>query len=429
MKKFFTTNIGRLRLLGILEGVSLLILLFIAVPLKYFAGYSNLVKMLGPIHGALFLLFVFNSVSVGIQERWKFWKTTWKVVISCLIPFGTFYIDLSILAKLHQEKTAKGLLFLIMLIGLVGCSNPPSEHYYKNNIDFPKKLSAFKIFKGPMSQLKPQKNAHLLQLSSILFTDYTEKQRLLILPANTKLVFDGHELPNFPEGTIIAKTFYYSAHQTGEDQKIIETRILKKNAGLWNVATYVWNENQDDADLTYDGATVSVTITNPQGESKDIDYKVPSGEDCFVCHRSAKDLTPIGPKFRNLNRSISIGGTAVPQLEYFQKEGLIDIAARQSVTKLPSYSDKSVPIEQRARAYFEMNCAHCHNSNGFASGFGLDLSYETSYDKTGILTRKTNITHRMTIHDMPKLGTTQVDKEGLKIIQKYMETLKVAPSE
>lgn len=96
----FKTKIGRLRILAILEGISLLTLVFIAVPMKYGFGNPALVKMMGPIHGTLFLLFLFNTLSVGVEQHWKFRETTWKVLLACVIPFGTFYIDYKILKRL-----------------------------------------------------------------------------------------------------------------------------------------------------------------------------------------------------------------------------------------------------------------------------------------------------------------------------------------
>lgn len=102
MKKFFTTSIGRLRLLAFLEGTSLLVLLFIAVPIKYALQNPAWVKAMGPVHGALFLLFVFNALQVGIEQKWKFTTITWKVIVACFIPFGTFYIDYKILRKMSN---------------------------------------------------------------------------------------------------------------------------------------------------------------------------------------------------------------------------------------------------------------------------------------------------------------------------------------
>lgn len=110
MLHLFKTPIGRLRIIGFLEGISLILLIFIAVPLKYLCDYPALVKMLGPVHGLLFCLFVFLALSVGVSRRWSFSKITWKVLLACIIPFGTFYIDKhillpeSILQRQHHIK-------------------------------------------------------------------------------------------------------------------------------------------------------------------------------------------------------------------------------------------------------------------------------------------------------------------------------------
>lgn len=99
MKFLINTQIGRLRIISYLEGISLLILLFIAVPKKYIWNDPTLVKAMGPVHGLLFLLFIVNTISVAVEERWKFRDRTWKVLVACIVPFGTFYIDHYILRK------------------------------------------------------------------------------------------------------------------------------------------------------------------------------------------------------------------------------------------------------------------------------------------------------------------------------------------
>jgi integral membrane protein len=100
MIQLLKTKVGRLRLLGYLEGISLLVLVLVAVPMKYVWDNPLGTKLIGLIHGALFLLFVFNALSVGVEYQWKFKTTTWKVLLACIIPFGTFYIDNTILKKL-----------------------------------------------------------------------------------------------------------------------------------------------------------------------------------------------------------------------------------------------------------------------------------------------------------------------------------------
>jgi integral membrane protein len=93
---------GRLRIIGFLEGFSLLALLLIAVPMKYLFHNPELSKALGPVHGAIFLLFMLNALSVGIEQNWKFKTTTWKILVACFIPFGTFYIDRTIFRNIKS---------------------------------------------------------------------------------------------------------------------------------------------------------------------------------------------------------------------------------------------------------------------------------------------------------------------------------------
>jgi integral membrane protein len=104
MSKFFTTSIGRLRLYAFLEGVSLLILVFIGMPMKYFLDNHSIVRSVGPVHGALFLLFLFGALTVGVEQKWKFTQTTWKVILASFIPFGTFYLDHILLRKIHAAQ-------------------------------------------------------------------------------------------------------------------------------------------------------------------------------------------------------------------------------------------------------------------------------------------------------------------------------------
>ena len=104
INQFKKTQVGRLRLVSYMEGISLLLLVFVAMPLKYWGGQPMMVKMLGPIHGILFLWFIVSAISVGVEQQWKFRNTTWKVLIACIIPFGTFYIDTHILKPIMEAK-------------------------------------------------------------------------------------------------------------------------------------------------------------------------------------------------------------------------------------------------------------------------------------------------------------------------------------
>lgn len=102
MLKLFNSPLGRLRLLGVLEGLSLLLLVGVAVPLKHFYGDASLVRTVGPAHGLLFLLYLLGTLRVGVEQHWRFAHTTWKVLVASLVPFGTLYVERKILAPLQQ---------------------------------------------------------------------------------------------------------------------------------------------------------------------------------------------------------------------------------------------------------------------------------------------------------------------------------------
>lgn len=106
---FTNSPIGRLRFMGIAEGISYLVLLFIAMPVKYLAGNPSLVLYTGWVHGLLFMLYILALISVKINLEWKFRKTTIAFLAS-LIPFGTFILDKSLRReeiKLHTQKAAQ----------------------------------------------------------------------------------------------------------------------------------------------------------------------------------------------------------------------------------------------------------------------------------------------------------------------------------
>ncbi len=89
---FFSSTLGRFRLVAILEGISYLVLLFIAMPMKYIWHLPLAVKYTGWAHGVLFVLYMLLLLLVWIELKWKFSKVLWAFVAS-LIPFGTFILD------------------------------------------------------------------------------------------------------------------------------------------------------------------------------------------------------------------------------------------------------------------------------------------------------------------------------------------------
>jgi uncharacterized repeat protein (TIGR03806 family) len=319
------------------------------------------------------------------------------------------------------------LVLLAPAIYVISCSNLGNPDI-ENDLRFENKLSYYKLFKGKITMLEPAPGIELLELSSTLFTDYAEKQRLIKLPAGKKVILKGNGLPIFPEGTLLAKTFFYESKSgTRDTKKILETRLLVFARAKWNVATYQWNEAQTEAYLIEKGAKVTVSLQDPYGRSRQIAYQIPSRGDCISCHHSENSILPIGPKARNLNRIVDRGEKQVNQLTYLMEKGLIEHAAITTVNSLPNYSNTNLPVEQRARAYLDINCAHCHQSGGYAGSTTINLDYDTSLDYSGIKLNKNNIVIRMNIMDeyhMPKLGTTVLDTGGLALVRAYILKIK-----
>jgi integral membrane protein len=86
------------RIISFLEGVSYLLLLFVAVPIKYFQGDVSYVKMLGMPHGILFMSYIVLAVILKKTMKWSL-KSLGIVVLASVIPFGTFYVDKKYLQK------------------------------------------------------------------------------------------------------------------------------------------------------------------------------------------------------------------------------------------------------------------------------------------------------------------------------------------
>lgn len=87
-----STPIGRLRVAGLVEGASYLLLLGVAMPLKHLAGIPGPVKVVGWIHGVLFMIFCAALAQAMFAARWSTRKAA-GVFIAALLPFGTFAID------------------------------------------------------------------------------------------------------------------------------------------------------------------------------------------------------------------------------------------------------------------------------------------------------------------------------------------------
>ena len=323
--------------------------------------------------------------------------------------------------------TKRTYLSLFILTGIVlllqACSKPNIEKYDSNNMAL--KLSDYNVYAGNASDLIPEDDYKSYELSSILFTDLAEKQRLVKIPLGTKIVAADDGLMVFPEGTIIVKTFYYykDKSQVSKGKNIIETRLLIKSNNKWIVGTYKWNEAQTDADLITSGYEQTVNWLDENGLPNVITYRIPSNTECITCHQSYDAIVPIGPKTRNLNFDITVDGVTQNQLSHLHDEGVLDAMSPSSFSTLPDYSNSNFSEEERARAYLEVNCAHCHTAGGLADYKTLRFSYETELIESKIPEFKSDIVDKMESGAMPKAGTTLLDEKGFNLLRTYLNKL------
>lgn len=313
------------------------------------------------------------------------------------------------------------LLFFLNVLIFQSCRKEPETE----STDFYHKLSDYRIFKGSPSDLIPEDDMILYELATPLFSDYSEKQRLIRLPDGQKIQPMGDGLPDFPEGTLIVKTFYYfhDLRDFSKGKNILETRLLLKKEGQWKVATYLWNDEQTEALLFTPGLNKIVNWIDEEGKGKVIVYHVPSNLECGICHRSDQSITPIGPKLRNLNFTVSRNAVAQNQLTWLQDENHLNSVDPLSINALPDWRNPAYSLKERARAYLDVNCAHCHNKKGFAPDENFFPAYEESEESSKIEQRKNRIVQMMESGEMPKAGTTVVHEEALELIRAYVNTL------
>lgn len=96
---YMKNRINTLRLIGLIEGVSFLVLLLIAMPMKYYLGIPMAVKITGWIHGVLFILYI-AAVLLAVEAMQWNWFSIGVALAASLIPIGTFVLDRSLKRRL-----------------------------------------------------------------------------------------------------------------------------------------------------------------------------------------------------------------------------------------------------------------------------------------------------------------------------------------
>lgn len=315
------------------------------------------------------------------------------------------------------------------------------------------KLSDYKFFEGDIKNQIPSLNVIPYEPASSLFTDYASKKRFIWMPSGVKAsyVADGKIL-DFPVGTVLIKTFYYTTIQPENKTQIIETRLMIRKEDKWHFYEYLWNDEQTEANLVtgadfVNGGSKTITFTKPSGEVITTDYRIPSDAECFACHKINEIGTPIGVKPQNLNHNHLYGTTNKNILAKLVEQGYLE-SYPENIVSTVDYHDVTQPLDLRLRSYLDANCAHCHQDQArcyyrpIRLGFGLtdidsnigicvlaDEPISSSLQKVvspGNYNK--SIMHfRLSSNDeserMPLLGRTIVHDEGVELLRQWISSL------
>jgi len=314
-----------------------------------------------------------------------------------------------------------------------------------------KKLSDYGFFEGQLRALQPDRNLVLYEPSSSLFTDYAHKSRYIWMPKGTSATIkeDIGGSFEFPDQTILIKNFYYPLDFRNPDgeKRIIETRLMVKRKGTWEAFPYIWKDDQTEAEYKVVGAEKEVKWKDLNGNEQVINYIVPNKNQCKSCHNENEVLVPIGVKAKYLNHPISFGNENKNQLVKWSENGFLgDMQDVNHYSAMVDYNDVSQTLELRAKAYLDINCAHCHRAEGPASTSGLFLNYEeTDPMKLGVYKTpvaagfgagsfkyaiypgkadESIMTFRMSTNQvgaaMPEIGRVMAHQEGVELIRDWI---------
>lgn len=309
-------------------------------------------------------------------------------------------------------------------------------------------LSEYQFFSGNLSNLEPEFGVIPYSLNAALFSDYAKKKRFMWMPNNTKASYISDDIPlNFPVGTILIKNFYYDEVLPNNATQIIETRLMIKKEADWVFANYVWNAEQTEASLDMNGSFVTLDWQNGD-EVKSLQYRIPSGSECHTCHKVMEIAQPIGPKPRNLNLVYNYANGPENQLEKLVSLGYLENTLPSAIETMPNYNDTSQSLDLRARAYLDINCAHCHSEETHCAyrpirldfsdtdnltnlgicvdpdtNLGSDLGHiiEPGDPRNSVLHFRLNSTEPS--NRMPLLGRSAIHIEGVELIEEWISSL------
>lgn len=318
-------------------------------------------------------------------------------------------------------------------------------------------ISEYHFFKDAARQI-PNDGVLPYDLTTPLFSDYTSKHRFVWLPPGTAATYDDVNVFDFPVGSVIVKSFGYlnDIRDAEKGERIIETRLLIHKPEGWVGLPYVWDVEMKDARLAVAGARREMSWTHYDGNMRSVNYIVPNMNHCKQCHEIGGKLQPIGPKARYLNKNFDYATGGKNQLAQWTEAGYLRGAPGNTseAPRAPAWDDAATgDVASRARAYLDINCAHCHSPTGPAAMSGLDLSFQQEIPaKFGVMKapvaagrgsgghlygivpghpEDSILVHRIESTDpgvmMPLLPRQTVHDEGVALIRQWILEMATAP--
>ncbi|NNF76196.1 MAG: hypothetical protein HKN00_13510 [Flavobacteriaceae bacterium] len=309
-------------------------------------------------------------------------------------------------------------------------------------------LSQYNFFDGAMAEMNPVYGVMPYELINPLFTDYAKKKRFVWMPSDVSASFSGdHMVLNFPVGTVLIKNFYYNNVLPSGDTRVIETRLMINKPEGWVFANYVWNEEQTDAVMDLNGSFLSFEWEDT-GITRSVNYRIPAGPECHTCHKIGEMPIPIGPKPQNFNKSYNFKDGAMNQLQKMIDLGYLDDNLPDDINTLSAWNDPNASLNDRARAYIDINCAHCHQEEAHCAYRPVRFNYDATGDDgnlgvcvepdtdlgvglTHIVSPSNNFRsvmyYRINSTDeavrMPLLGRTIIHEEGAELIFEWINSI------
>ncbi len=281
----------------------------------------------------------------------------------------------------------EGELYLVAYEGEIHRMVPAPKR--KQPHDFPRKLSETGLFTSTKT-LQPAPGLIPYDVNAPLWSDHALKERYIALPGATQIGFQLEGGWDFPEGAVLVKTFSLEMELgNANSARRLETRLLTLQQGLWRGYTYLWNEEQTDADLlpaAGTNRTYEIRDSKAAKGMREQTWHFPSRSECILCHTYPAKWV-LGLNTLQMNKEHDYGKVRDNQIRTLEHLGIFSDALTNRISEMPHLvnpHDESAAMDARARSYLHANCAHCHMDYGGGNA-RFQLLYTLPIEQTGIL--------------------------------------------